>query len=69
MMALMRAHTRQGSVHRNGHRIGYKLRGSAESGGLLEYFFGRDGNKRLQYDKFVQFLRDLHDEVCISSSI
>ncbi|MFS7900753.1 putative apyrase [Helianthus anomalus] len=26
-------------------------------------FFGEDGNQRLQHDKFVQFLRDLHDEM------
>lgn len=67
MMTLMRSHTRQGNIHRDGRRAGHKLRGSVENGGLLEYFFGRDGKNILQYDKFVQFLRDLHEEVCISS--
>ncbi|KAL8496912.1 hypothetical protein ACS0TY_020554 [Phlomoides rotata] len=63
VMNLMRSHSRQGNAHCNGHRAGYKFRGSVENGGLLEYFFGSDGNNRLQYNKFVQFLRDLHDEM------
>lgn len=29
----------------------------------MEYFFGKDGSRRLKHDKFVQFLRDLHEEV------
>ncbi|KAK4785712.1 hypothetical protein SAY86_002401 [Trapa natans] len=36
---------------------------SNENSGLLEYFFGKDGNKKLQHDIFVQFLRDLHEEI------
>lgn len=63
VMALMRSHNRQGSSHRDGLRIGLKVGGSVENGGLLEYFFGEDGNRSLHYDKFVQFLRGLHDEV------
>ncbi|KAK6119717.1 hypothetical protein DH2020_046536 [Rehmannia glutinosa] len=63
VMTLMRAHNRQGAVHCDGLRAGHKLGGSVENGGLLEYFFGRDGKNLLQHDKFVQFLRDLHDEM------
>ncbi|GMJ11115.1 hypothetical protein like AT4G32060 [Hibiscus trionum] len=64
VMALMRANNRLGSVHRDGLRIGsLKLTGSVEEGGLVEYFFGKDGKARLQHDKFVQFMRDLQDEM------
>ena len=61
VMALMRSQNRQGAHHRDGRRFGVKA--DVESGGLLEYFFGKDGNSCLQHGKFVQFLRDLHDEV------
>ncbi|KAL3532261.1 hypothetical protein ACH5RR_005782 [Cinchona calisaya] len=63
VMALMRTHNRQGSRHRDGLRIGLKVSGSVEDGGLLEYFFGKDGKGRLEHEKFVQFLRNLHDEI------
>lgn len=62
-MALMRAHNRQGIHHRDGLRIGMKVTDSVENGGLLEYFFGKDGKESLQLDKFFNFMRDLHDEV------
>lgn len=62
-MALMRACNRQGCQHRGGFRTGLKVSGSVENGGLVDYFFGEDGNARLQLDKFVKFLRELHDEV------
>lgn len=62
-MALMRAQNRQGAQHRDGLRVGLKVSGSVENGGLVEYFFGKDGKARLQHDKFVQFMRDLHEEV------
>ncbi|CAK7353808.1 unnamed protein product [Dovyalis caffra] len=63
VMALMRAHNRQGAVHRDGLRTGLKIHGSVENGGLVEDFFGKDGKARLQLDKFVQFMRRLHDEM------
>lgn len=63
VMALMRTRNRQGAVHRDGLRTGLKVNGSVDNGGLVEYFFGKDGNERLQHDKFVQFLRELRDEV------
>ncbi|KDP33558.1 hypothetical protein JCGZ_07129 [Jatropha curcas] len=63
VMALMRAHNRQGAVHRDGLRTGLKVSGSVENGGLVEYFFGKDGKGCLHHDKFVQFLRELHDEM------
>ncbi|KAL3651252.1 hypothetical protein CASFOL_004254 [Castilleja foliolosa] len=63
VMSLMRTQNRQGASHRDGKRSGLNVSGSVENGGLLEYFFGKDGNQRLEHDKFVQFLRDLHDEM------
>lgn len=62
VMSLMRSQNRQGANHRDGRRLGVKT--PIENGGLLEYFFGKDGKDCLQHDKFVQFLRQLHDEVC-----
>lgn len=67
MMNLMRSCNRQGASHRDGHRIGLKkVRSSVENGGLVEYFFGKDGNEALQHGKFVEFLKNLHNEVCHS---
>ncbi|CAL5431342.1 unnamed protein product [Camellia sinensis] len=63
VMALMRAHNRQGAVHRDGLRAGLRIGGSVENGGLVECFFGKDGKECLQHEKFVQFLRSLHDEM------
>lgn len=68
MMELMRTSNRQGARHRNGMRFGLKVTGSVDEGGLLEYFFGKDGKGRLEQEKFVQFLRDLHNEVWFSIS-
>lgn len=65
VMALMRSQCRQGASHRDGKRSGLKVSGSVEDGGLLEFFFGKDGTQRLEHDKFVKFLRDLHYEVCM----
>ncbi|PPR94386.1 hypothetical protein GOBAR_AA26285 [Gossypium barbadense] len=62
VMALMRANNRQGAVHRDGLRTGLKVTGSVEDGGLVEYFFGKDGKARLQHDKFIEFMRKLQDE-------
>ncbi|KHN47123.1 Calcium uptake protein 1, mitochondrial [Glycine soja] len=61
VMALMRSQNRQGANHRNGRRLG--VTASIENGGLVEYFFGKDGNTCLQHERFVQFLRQLHDEI------
>ncbi|XP_073137882.1 calcium uptake protein, mitochondrial-like [Henckelia pumila] len=63
VMNLMRTQNRQGANHRDGMRIGLKVSGSVEDGGLLEYFFGKDGKGRLEHQKFVQFFRKLHDEI------
>ena len=63
----MRMHNRQGAHHRDGMRTGLKVSSSVEDGGLLEYFFGKDGEGRLGREKFVQFLRDLHNDVCFWS--
>ncbi|KAM7256603.1 hypothetical protein ACFE04_012344 [Oxalis oulophora] len=63
VMAMMRTQNRQGASHRDGLRTGLKVTGTVENGGLVEYFFGKDGNTRLHHDKFVQFMRDLQDEI------
>ncbi|XP_075651766.1 calcium uptake protein, mitochondrial-like isoform X2 [Castanea sativa] len=61
VMALLRSQNRQGAQSRDSWRLGLKV--SVENGGLLEYFFGTDGKACLQHGRFVQFLRDLHDEI------
>ncbi|XP_024446326.1 calcium uptake protein, mitochondrial isoform X2 [Populus trichocarpa] len=63
VMALMRAQNRQGAVHRDGLRPGLKVHGSVENGGLVEHFFGKDGKASLRHDKFIQFMRDLNNEI------
>ncbi|XP_038898722.1 calcium uptake protein, mitochondrial isoform X2 [Benincasa hispida] len=63
VMALMRSHNRQGAQHRNGHRSRLIFDGCVENGGLVEYFFGKDGNAGLQLEKFVQFMKDLQIEM------
>jgi hypothetical protein len=63
VMALMRSFNRQGAAHRDGLRTGFKVGQSVENGGLVEYFFGNDGNEPLHFDKFTSFMKELHDEV------
>ncbi|KAF9613799.1 hypothetical protein IFM89_011968 [Coptis chinensis] len=63
VMALMRTHNRQGAHHRDGLRTGFKVGHSVENGGLLEFFFGKDGNSCLQHSRFVEFLKELHEEI------
>ncbi|KAL6899397.1 hypothetical protein ACP4OV_006055 [Aristida adscensionis] len=63
VMTLMRSYNRQGAAHRDGLRFGRKVGQLVESGGLVEYFFGKDGNEHLHYNKFSNFLKQLHDEI------
>lgn len=63
VMTLMRGYNRQGAFKKGGHRTGLRVGGHLENGGVVHYFFGEDGNQRLQLEKFVQFLRDLHHEM------
>lgn len=64
VMDLMRTYNRQGRQHSDGRRFGHKISSvPVENGGLIEYFFGKDGKQALQHDKFVQFLRNLHHEI------
>lgn len=60
VMALMRSQSRQSKRKALG-----STESAGENDGLVEYFFGKDGKQKLQLGKFVQFLRDLHDEVYI----
>lgn len=55
-MASLRAQNKQGVTHKDG---------PVEEGGLLEYFFGKDGKDCFQIERFSQFLRDLQDEVSL----
>ncbi|KAL2328272.1 hypothetical protein Fmac_021699 [Flemingia macrophylla] len=57
VMALMRSRLRQGVHHRDGLRTALKVNDYVEDGGLVEYFFDKNGNGRLQLDKFVKLLR------------
>ncbi|CAA7409851.1 unnamed protein product [Spirodela intermedia] len=63
VMTLMRSYNRQGASHNDGLRTGLRSGRPVEDGGLVEYFFGKDGSRHLKHDKFVQFLRDLHEEI------
>lgn len=63
MMELMRDYSRQGKAQGNSFRSGSRMNRSAENSGLIQFFFGEDGNGKLKYDTFVEFLRDLHEEV------
>ncbi|KAG2245283.1 hypothetical protein Bca52824_092883 [Brassica carinata] len=63
VMSLMRSQHRQGIGHRDGLRAGFSMSGSVEDGGLVEYFFGKDGSDKLRHDKFTQFLKDLTEEM------
>ncbi|XP_078165458.1 calcium-binding EF hand family protein [Carex rostrata] len=57
VMELMRDYSRQGK------RSGSRMNRSAENSGLIQFFFGEDGNGKLKYETFVEFLRDLHEEI------
>lgn len=63
VMSLMRSQHRQGISHRDGLRTGLHMTGSVADGGLVEYFFGKDGSKKLKHDKFTKFMKDLTEEV------
>jgi calcium uptake protein 1, mitochondrial len=63
VMELMSDYNRQGKAQRNGLRNGLKVNRSVENSGLIQFFFGEDGNGKLKYDTFVEFLRGLHEEV------
>ncbi|KAK3198616.1 hypothetical protein Dsin_022031 [Dipteronia sinensis] len=63
VMGLMRSNHRQWVQQRNGLRTALKVCGSVEDGGLVEYFFGKDGKGCLEHDKFLKFMRELHDEM------
>lgn len=63
VMELMRDYNRQGKAQRNGLRTGLRVNRLAENSGLIQFFFGEDGNGKLKYDTFVEFLRGLHEEV------
>ncbi|CAL5026592.1 unnamed protein product [Urochloa decumbens] len=63
IMSLMRSFNRQGATHKDGLRIGLKVGQPVENGGVVEFFFGNDGNEPLHYEKFSKFLKELHDEI------
>lgn len=63
VMKFLRANNRQGYAQRDGLRIGLKVDNSVDNGGIVEYFFGKDGKGHLQLMNFVQFVKDLHKEI------
>jgi len=63
VMRFLRANNRQGAAQRDGFRIGLKVDNSVDNGGLVEYFFGKDGKGHLQLRDFEEFVRDLHKEI------
>ncbi|KAL6226225.1 hypothetical protein ACLB2K_000188 [Fragaria x ananassa] len=62
VMELMRSHN-------NKTKDGHRVRVGVEEGGILEYFFGNDGKKGLKHERFVQFFRDLHEEVNVALGV
>lgn len=63
VMASMRARTRKNVRQHDGLRTGLKVQGSVEDCGLIEFFFGKDGQKLLKHEDFEQFLKELHEEI------
>lgn len=63
VLANLREKTRVGKS--TGKRPGMKMKGvgSVEDGGLVEYFFGKNGKKMLTLKKFEEFLMQLHIEM------
>ncbi|RHN70607.1 putative EF-hand domain pair protein [Medicago truncatula] len=59
VVASMRSHSKHG-IHRMYEQ---QTDASVENGRMVEYLFGKDGKGRLKHDKFVKFIRDLHDEI------
>jgi len=62
VLANLREKTRVGKTS-TGLRPGMKSSGSVEDGGLVEFFFGKNGKKTLTLKKFEDFLSQLHDEM------
>ena len=62
-MTLMRKQNRQGARYKDGSSRRQKA-ASIENGGLIEHFFGSNGKACLRHERFAEFLRDLHNEVC-----
>ncbi|CAL5204987.1 unnamed protein product [Lathyrus oleraceus] len=58
VMASMRSQSRHGV-----HRRDLEADASVENGKMVEYLFGKEGKGRLGHDKFVHFIRDLHEEI------
>lgn len=63
VMRRFRERTRQGLAHRNTLYSALNVSTSVDNGGLMELFFGKDGQKQLPHEEFEKFLRRLHDEV------
>ncbi|KAG0570641.1 hypothetical protein KC19_6G176800 [Ceratodon purpureus] len=63
VMAWMRDQNRFGRSHSGGRRTGLHVSGDVENAGLVELFFGRDGQRQLSMDQFEKFMKDLHSEI------
>lgn len=74
MMAELRKQTKAGRNNRGGLRFlsGLKKTGKAQrvdEGGVVEYFFGKDGTKSLSLEEFRKFIEDLQAEVGCAPSV
>ncbi|MCO5573608.1 hypothetical protein L7F22_027380 [Adiantum nelumboides] len=63
VMDSMRARTRKNVRQYDGLRTGLKIERSVENCGLIEFFFGKNGEKLLKHEDFEQFLKQLHEEI------
>ncbi|KAH7298673.1 hypothetical protein KP509_25G053500 [Ceratopteris richardii] len=63
VMNSMRAQMRKNIRQYDGLRTGMKVEKNVEECGLIEFFFGKDGQKLLRHEDFEQFLRKLHEEI------
>ncbi|KAL3684128.1 hypothetical protein R1sor_002150 [Riccia sorocarpa] len=63
VMTKMREGTRQGLAQRNGLRTGLRITTPVENAGLVDLFFGPDGNKLLRHEDFKKFLQELQEEI------
>lgn len=63
VMTWMRAQTRVGKSHTHGLRTGLGVSKDIDNAGMVEFFFGTNGNRQLPLTQFERFLKELHEEV------
>ncbi|XP_024398218.1 calcium uptake protein, mitochondrial isoform X2 [Physcomitrium patens] len=63
VMTWMRAQTRVGKSHTHGLRTGLGVSKDIDNAGMVEFFFGTNGNRQLPLTQFERFLKELHEEI------